>query len=745
MTNIKSIISGLFYKNEEFMLSFFNQIEDEHNISLFLLDYHGEYDDKTLISELDNLIKLLFDLDYIELIKVKGYNNFFIVKETDQKFIFETKYIFRRKENMKSKKLSNTADKRTFEKLNMILDENLNNEQLHLVHNFFKHLREKSIFTDLEEYESQMRPAGEKSMIDDVDIMDVIRELQMVGVIEHKNIKNGKAKFSIPYTDIVFTINTLQMSSSQNANALKKANAMATKKRKGNSKIRNIVKEKNKTISKPKPKPFEMTEKEIEDRALSVIESAKANSTDEVINIFEKISLPFNGANYKRQLFEKIFELAEVEGEWRDDIGYVIFSKKRTKRTVVSHIDLISPFNRGFAKGKVYTIEDGKLIGALDNTFTNAVVINSILNGQSDDTTYLFTLDEETTQYAIRDYMKLFGNEQFIINLDITNEGMKNNMAIEYDEPSWEICKQVSENMDSPFFTMDRECDDMDEVMKANGFGFSYCVPSGKGIHSYNNYTYIDKIKPYMDGLEFLIYNLDLSSYKQNIKHISIKKALKCKNLKKLAKKNVRKVKVGSSKRVTHHYDSVSDYTGGIQSSMIFDDETSYEDEETSYQDYEHEINKALLNTVLYIAEDTATVNYHVFEGYVGEKLYLDQFMSREDIVHHSNERTFSVLKAADLILEVENNSYVFNRDYVGTTKFKILNIAKIKAHKLDFTKFAKFMGGVNSKFSMLDLAVMHVDKDDDEVSKFQDFTPFIRSLEGLNLIDISEGSFNII
>ena len=262
------------------------------------------------------------------------------------------------------------------------------------------------------------------------------------------------------------------------------------------------------------------------ERAEDIINHSKDNDTIGVISIFKNLCIPFNNENPKRMLFEKIFDMANINYTWDKNIGFIIFSEKKNKKTIVSHMDLIKLFNNGFKKERTHEIKDGYLSGALDNTLTNAILINSILNNRDKNTTYLFTLDEETKQHAIRDYMKKFGNEQFIINLDITNEGYDNNMSIEYDEPCYHICKQINKNIDSPFFTTDRECDDLDEVLKANGYGLSYCIPTKGNIHSYKNYTSIDKLDPYMAGLEFLIHELDLACYTPNIEYLDISKAI---------------------------------------------------------------------------------------------------------------------------------------------------------------------------------------------------------------------------
>jgi len=277
----------------------------------------------------------------------------------------------------------------------------------------------------------------------------------------------------------------------------------------------------------------------ISERAQTIINYSKNNNSIGIISIFKNLCLPFNNENLKKQLFENIFFLSNIPYIWDDKIGFIIFSENHTKKTIVSHMDLISIFNNGFKNNKSHEIKDNNIYGALDNTFTNAILINSILNNQNKDTTYLFTLDEETTQYAIRDYMKRFGTEQFIINLDISNDGYEKNMSIEYDKPCYHICKQINNNLDNPHFTKDRVCDDLDEVMKADGYGFSYCLPTKGNIHSFKNYTSIDKIEPYMNGLEFLIHSLDLSCFKPNINYLDISKAISFNSFEEFKQKDI--------------------------------------------------------------------------------------------------------------------------------------------------------------------------------------------------------------
>jgi len=401
---------------------------------------------------------------------------------------------------------------------------------------------------------------------------------------------------------------------------------------------------------------FFISKEELSIKAKLVLDLATSNCSKGVIGIFKEISLPFTGNNYKRLLFEKIFELANIEYEWSNNLGFIIFSENRTKKTVVSHMDLIPRFNKGFKENKVYEIKDDKLIGALDNTFTNAVVINQILNNQNEDTTYLFTLDEETSQHAIRDYMVQYGVEQFIINLDVTNDGWKKNMSIEYDEPNYHICKQIKENMDSPYFTTERVGDDLDEVLKAKGYGFSYCIPTNKTIHSYKNYTMLDKIEPYMDGLEFLIQELNINSIEQNISYLDIDSSLKFKTFTEMKEKDV----------------FISEYV-----------EKSNNDDYKSKDKFSNLIYDIALNIDPNCKENLTNL--------LDQSLFSYDFFTENEFVDFLSEDIFFEFLYSRIIINTHSDYYEFDSDLTETTKFKIYNILS-KFKNINYLEFFRLI-----------------------------------------------------
>jgi len=447
---------------------------------------------------------------------------------------------------------------------------------------------------------------------------------------------------------------------------------------------------------------FYLSDNDLKDIALNVIKKAKDNNYNSVIKIFEYISLPFSGKNYKKKLFLKIFELANIDAIWDKKMGCIIYSENRTKKTIVSHMDLIPSFNKGFSKGKVYIIEDDKLIGALDNTFTNAVVINSILNKQSKDTTYLFSLDEETSQKAIKSYMKRFGSEQFIFNLDVTNDGKNHHMSIEYDEPCYHICKQINDNLINPFFTTDRVGDDLDKVLQADGKGFSYCLPTEKTIHSYKNFTYLKNIQPYMDGLEYLVHNLNLDIVHNNIDYLDIKEASNFESFEKMKEKDIynhpRETYIDKNRKVSN----VIDTKYGINKNK----------KENSYIKFFKDFTKNFMKSESFLLDEFLELTF-----------YSGDFFTEDDFSEFAPNDLFYELLFSDIIHNTYLNYYDFNTNIIDSKAFKIYIVLK-KYKNINAIEFFKIISDYNIKeFSYED--ILDVEKD----HKFQNVSEAIIDL----------------
>jgi len=488
-----------------------------------------------------------------------------------------------------------------------------------------------------------------------------------------------------------------------------------------------------------KESEYTLTEKDLLDRANKVIKSAKNNSVEGVIEIFEQIAVPFDKENYKKELFHMIFDLANIDNEWSEETGFLIPSRKRTKKTVVSHMDLIPKFNKGFRDNNVCQVKDDKLIGALDNTFTNAVVINHILNNQNINTSYLFTLDEETTQYAIRDYMVQYGTEQFIINLDTTNDGWNHNTSIEYDEPCYQICKQIEENLDLPYFTKDRVCDDLDEVIKAKGKGFSYCIPTNKVIHSYNNYTMIDKIEPYMKGLEYIVNKMSLKETTYNIKYMNIDEGLEYKTIKKLKKVNKNKeLEETSNNQYELTYFSEPDNPNDTDPYY-----SSHKTEHIGWKKNENENENKNINVLSNLIIGLLNDDSGEIQSFLNKNLYNNDFFRKEDLTNIINDKNsfFNELYYLNIITKVSANGYYeFNHKVKKSTPYKIYEILE-KSGDFDGVRFYRYLYQYAAKKISVDFLELYQKSDKVDKAKVK----VIKELLKKNLIkEIKNNKYKI-
>lgn len=387
-------------------------------------------------------------------------------------------------------------------------------------------------------------------------------------------------------------------------------------------------------MKKHKYKKQPRTEEIIEDLSF---ENLSDGFHKEIISLFHHISKPFkNGEGEKEKAMLEL--LKPYDGEYVKDMGILIPSKTEKPRiTVVSHIDLIPTFNKGFEKDKIYRLGkiNGKEIiaGALDNTLTNAVVMHAIFHlrskGLAEDVEFIFTEDEETDSDGMIQYLKQRGTEQYFINLDVTNDAQGHHMSIEYDKPNWSICKQINDKFNAGF-TTDRVCDDMDEVIRKDGRGYSYCIPTWKTIHSYKNYTYIDNIVPYFEGLLWMITEMDISDTTHDFKFLSMKKALKCSTKEKLDKKELK----AKEKRPVYKSYEYKEYTHT----------NNYPKYEDWTNDFEMEDN--------WTASAGRTF-YDYGRGVLSEEEMIEQFSDFDDL----NFSTPKDLKRAEQLVQVALNA----------------------------------------------------------------------------------------
>jgi hypothetical protein len=364
-----------------------------------------------------------------------------------------------------------------------------------------------------------------------------------------------------------------------------------------------------------------------------------------IIDLFSTIAKPFNdGSGEKEKIILDM--LKEYGAFYKEKIGIIVPSITKTKKVISSHIDLIPKFDKGFKKGNIYNLtyknKKTSITGALDNTITNATLIMAIKELRSknlaQDVEFVFTEGEEIGFIGMKEYMKLNSNEPFFINLDVTNDNENKHSSIEFDYPNFNICKELNNNLINPGFKKDRVNDDLDAVLSAGGQGFSYCLPTSNIIHSYKNSSYIENLVPYLDGLIFIIDELDTISSNHNIKKLSITKALK------KAKTEEELVKLEEDIGGSTYFD----FGGNLEK---YYEETINEKIRDSIilalTEYDIEIDEALMTLFDYCIDEESSFKFE------------DLISATDDI--NKAEEIIEALQDFYIIEEVEMDIYIFN------------------------------------------------------------------------------------
>lgn len=249
--------------------------------------------------------------------------------------------------------------------------------------------------------------------------------------------------------------------------------------------------------------------------------------------MFDSIAYPFTNGKCLENSKESIIIdlLKDYNAHYENGVGIIVPAlTEYPKKVIVSHIDLVYPFQVGFSQGIKFKIENKRLFGALDNTLTNAFLILAIKElrekGLAEDVEFLFTEGEESGLTGMSSYMKKIfplRNNPFFINLDVTNDNWDYSSSVEYDYPNKNICKQINKYSNNIGFLRERFTDDTSAILSYNGQGFSYCVPTQNYCHTYDSYTMVDKLVPYYNGLLFLIKDLEVNDRTNDINSVNNK------------------------------------------------------------------------------------------------------------------------------------------------------------------------------------------------------------------------------
>jgi len=121
------------------------------------------------------------------------------------------------------------------------------------------------------------------------------------------------------------------------------------------------------------------------------------------------IYLLLSSAFKKQQfgVFKHIFNSYNIEYEYKKNIGFIVSSSKRTKKTII-----VSTFDKNL---------NHKYIS---NAFITTIAIFNMIHSSSNETTYVFTINNNHNK-NIDEYKRAFGENQFIVDLNIDSKKIK--------------------------------------------------------------------------------------------------------------------------------------------------------------------------------------------------------------------------------------------------------------------------------------------------------------------------------
>ena len=243
----------------------------------------------------------------------------------------------------------------------------------------------------------------------------------------------------------------------------------------------------------------------------------------QIQDLFEEIALPCDNGQTspKVEAVLKWFGDREISCTYIPGTGIIVNQQPQPRVVMISHIDLVSTFVKGFAENKSFKIEVVNerelIVGALDNTLTNAIgmlVIEEILDKNPlANIEFVLTEYEECGLIGVSNYLETNKdrvNDSFFVNLDVTNDGYGSIASIEYDKPNLYVLNDVKSLLKDldVHIQPTRFTDDTSAIVSKGFSGFSYCIPTDNYCHSYDSTAYVDTLVPYSEGLTFLLSNL---------------------------------------------------------------------------------------------------------------------------------------------------------------------------------------------------------------------------------------------
>lgn len=235
------------------------------------------------------------------------------------------------------------------------------------------------------------------------------------------------------------------------------------------------------------------------------------STTENILDYFKAIAKPFTNdvGGEKEEAIHAFFEEKGLSCEYIQGVGLIVNKQENPRVVLVSHMDLVPPFNRGFSEGRDFNIVNDMVVGALDNTLTNACamhVFSDLIKSGVNDVELFFSEWEEAGLRGMRAYLQMFNEKSentFFVNLDVTNDGWGKHMSIEFDRPNSIVLEQTKEALShlDPHIQFSRFTDDTSAIVGMGFAGYSFCIPTLNYCHSYDSSAKVESIEPYCDGL----------------------------------------------------------------------------------------------------------------------------------------------------------------------------------------------------------------------------------------------------
>jgi len=205
-------------------------------------------------------------------------------------------------------------------------------------------------------------------------------------------------------------------------------------------------------INKPEKKKKKKKLEKIVNREdlLYYKDSSENKEINKILKIFHNIAkphiddskLPVNISEKEISILSAIIQklgkksLEDINIKWNPMVGLFIESKegfeKENQKLIMSHSDLVGTFQKmhqdvkdGKRKSAIQLGDDGLLSGSLDNTMTNAIVLNNYLEGRlEDNVSILFDRGEETGMWGAQNFHDGKHDDKWV-QIELDTDSMK--------------------------------------------------------------------------------------------------------------------------------------------------------------------------------------------------------------------------------------------------------------------------------------------------------------------------------